>query len=460
MEGFKPFQLTMRRRYRKKLKPLLGENERNWSADDLRVKYRKVDISSLVLSLTFSCIGNARRRAMQKRFAMFVLTAPLKVVEKSLPVREEVHEVCLRQIEVVKYNVEFEAEASYAERQVILRTLRDQPRTAPQRLLIEASRTKGRHRDYLEEDEETRWSDRAVLEFVEKSAKPRYSLCGPSPKIPRSQIDPKRFSSTSRTLNKSSISGRFTAHSDEFDQLESQKERNMFVQQRSCHSGANLPRLYTVSLAHFAFKSLGSPERFQHRESSTSSSSAVNNTTLSLVKKPALMSYCDRDNLPKPRPVGIVAPPSISEIPKEASYDAIFLDDVEMIRGDDEKDSVAVVVSQSSDEKKNLFVAAQCGDVETVERLLDSGDGIYVDVEDDLGNTPLLVAGRSRNKRMIKTLLRRGANINAQNGRGESLLFMTRDTPALFQYCIDKGADDSLLDCRGLTCYETLVEDV
>ena len=57
---------------------------------------------------------------------------------------------------------------------------------------------------------------------------------------------------------------------------------------------------------------------------------------------------------------------------------------------------------------------------------------------------------------MVKFLLRRGANINAQNHMGNTILFYLHEYGhlELAKYLLRKGADDSILNRDGLTCYE------
>ncbi len=129
---------------------------------------------------------------------------------------------------------------------------------------------------------------------------------------------------------------------------------------------------------------------------------------------------------------------------------------------------------------------------------------IPIDYTDAAGNTILQIACQNGNKRIAKLCLRRGANINHQNVRPATdvslylsalstcLLCFDRPPPLphhtrhrpvflchqlngqtvlhyayaygfedLARYLMDKGADDSLKNGSGLTCYEGLtLEDV
>jgi len=105
-------------------------------------------------------------------------------------------------------------------------------------------------------------------------------------------------------------------------------------------------------------------------------------------------------------------------------------------------------------------------DYEALESLLDTYDDRAFDINnrDKYGNTLLLLACQQGgiSKRICKLLLRRGADINAQNYMGNTALhyLMTyNQSPALAEYMIQRGADDSLLNYDGLTCYEGLSKE-
>ena len=84
--------------------------------------------------------------------------------------------------------------------------------------------------------------------------------------------------------------------------------------------------------------------------------------------------------------------------------------------------------------------------------------GVPVDCRDAYGNTICLVGGQNGHKRVVKAALRRGADINAVNHRGNSVLhfcfaFGFRE---LGEYLVAKGADPNVLNRAGRTCYEGL----
>ena len=92
-------------------------------------------------------------------------------------------------------------------------------------------------------------------------------------------------------------------------------------------------------------------------------------------------------------------------------------------------------------------------------RLTDvDGQKVPVDCRDEFENTPLIIAAQNNKKRVAKLFLRQRANINAINSHGNTCLHycFTYGYADLGDYLISKGADDSLKNKQGLTCYEGL----
>ena len=79
--------------------------------------------------------------------------------------------------------------------------------------------------------------------------------------------------------------------------------------------------------------------------------------------------------------------------------------------------------------------------------------------ESSTGNTLLHVACQNGNKRAIKCCLRQGADLNAQNNHGNTPMhfLIMYGYYELSEYVKTKGADDSILNRDGLTCYELQV---
>ncbi len=110
--------------------------------------------------------------------------------------------------------------------------------------------------------------------------------------------------------------------------------------------------------------------------------------------------------------------------------------------------------------QRKAIVACTTGNIESLGMALDEGN-LSVETSDSQGNTLLLVATQQGNKRLIKMLLRRGAKLNAQNGDGYSVLHFCfqHGRHKLAEYLKSKGADDTLVNSEGITCYEAGLTD-
>jgi hypothetical protein len=85
---------------------------------------------------------------------------------------------------------------------------------------------------------------------------------------------------------------------------------------------------------------------------------------------------------------------------------------------DDQQD--AVPAGFMNYDLEEIFSFARHGRCEEIEKLLDQG--LPVDTRDEYGNTLLIIACQNGNKRVAKAVLRRGANINARNYKGNTPL--------------------------------------
>lgn len=110
-----------------------------------------------------------------------------------------------------------------------------------------------------------------------------------------------------------------------------------------------------------------------------------------------------------------------------------------------------------------LSLLIQSGDrvafVAFMEQMLEGELRYDIDYQEPSSKNSLIhVAAQNGNKLMAKNLLRNGANINAINGRGNSPLHFcfAYGYQELGEYLISKGADDSIKNADGLSCYEGL----
>lgn len=102
-----------------------------------------------------------------------------------------------------------------------------------------------------------------------------------------------------------------------------------------------------------------------------------------------------------------------------------------------------------------VFSQARNGRIKRVEESLNAG--FPIDAEDEKGNTLLLVACQNSNKRLVEMLLVRGAAINHQNAQGNTALhyaFAFDSEGKIGEYLIERGADDTIDNIEGMTCYD------
>lgn len=89
--------------------------------------------------------------------------------------------------------------------------------------------------------------------------------------------------------------------------------------------------------------------------------------------------------------------------------------------GYSDREAINMVASSIIEEDVDMiFSHARHSRKDDIERLLDRG--IPVDVRDSFGNTLLITASQNGNKKIAKLVLRRGANINARNFKGNTAL--------------------------------------
>ncbi|EGZ23974.1 hypothetical protein PHYSODRAFT_483229 [Phytophthora sojae] len=108
----------------------------------------------------------------------------------------------------------------------------------------------------------------------------------------------------------------------------------------------------------------------------------------------------------------------------------------------------------------DLFSAARHNRYDSVVYMLDQG--VPVNSRDQFGNTLLSIACQNGLKRIAKLALRRGANINSQNNRGNTALhfcFSYGYGDSLGAYLISKGADTTIENDDGLVCYYGIAQN-
>lgn len=107
---------------------------------------------------------------------------------------------------------------------------------------------------------------------------------------------------------------------------------------------------------------------------------------------------------------------------------------------------------------KTFLSRCRHGRVADVLAMLHSGLISSVHVADRMGNTGLLVAAQNGHKSIAKEMLRRGANINAQNVAGNTAMHfcVAFGHLELQRYLQRKGADEAVRNIHGMTCWEGL----
>ncbi len=104
---------------------------------------------------------------------------------------------------------------------------------------------------------------------------------------------------------------------------------------------------------------------------------------------------------------------------------------------------------------EDIFSCARHGRVEEVEKILEKG--MPVDVRDEYGNTLLTIACQNGNKRVAKACLRRAADLNARNYKGNTPLhycYQYGYGDSLGQYLISKGANEYARNKAGKEVYD------
>ena len=112
-----------------------------------------------------------------------------------------------------------------------------------------------------------------------------------------------------------------------------------------------------------------------------------------------------------------------------------------------------------------LHLAAERGDLPTIERLLADGANVNVQIRSDekastdWGNTPLHSAARDGRIEAVRLLLDRGADINARNHRGVTPLHRSIAHPQVTRYLLERGAKLDATDNQGRTVLHWVAYD-
>lgn len=101
--------------------------------------------------------------------------------------------------------------------------------------------------------------------------------------------------------------------------------------------------------------------------------------------------------------------------------------------------------------KDNIFTAIRSIDYTSINVLL--ADGTNIDTVNHQGETPLMVAAKIGNPRILDIVLSHDPAINQQNKRGETALMIAAEAglDQVVRKLIDNGADPSIKNKSGIT---------
>ena len=107
------------------------------------------------------------------------------------------------------------------------------------------------------------------------------------------------------------------------------------------------------------------------------------------------------------------------------------------------------------DPTTRAILAVKHHNMQHLEHVLDT-EALPIETRDQHGNTLFILACQQGSKRLAKFLLRRGADINAQNNSGNTALHYLHEYhhKLLAEYLERKGADNSIRNAIGLSVYE------
>lgn len=112
------------------------------------------------------------------------------------------------------------------------------------------------------------------------------------------------------------------------------------------------------------------------------------------------------------------------------------------------------------DHVARAILAVKNFNLQELEQVLNTDD-ISIETRDQHGNTLFILACQQGSKKLARFLLKRGADMNAQNYGGNSSLHYLYEYKhtSLAEYLIEKGANDGMKNGLGRTCYEGIGAD-
>ena len=174
----------------------------------------------------------------------------------------------------------------------------------------------------------------------------------------------------------------------------------------------------------------------------------------SLASKVDAIANTNPDGRQAPKGQGVQQMPP----PQSSVADASFIDVMDR-HGLAIEEAEKAQANKLADDFALLTSWARHGKYREIEDAMNQPDWLLpIDYQDQAGNTLLSIAVQNGNKRIAKLCLRRGANINISTNNGQTVLHYAYayGFESLADYLKSKGADDTILNVDGLTCYEGL----
>ena len=111
--------------------------------------------------------------------------------------------------------------------------------------------------------------------------------------------------------------------------------------------------------------------------------------------------------------------------------------------------ALGAAVAYAQDNSEKLYTAIRAGDPVPLNILLD--DGVNPNAADSRGVTPLMNAAAIGSLESMELLVKRGADVNAQNASGSTALMWSANDPGKVRFLLEHGADVNKVTKSGRT---------
>jgi len=120
--------------------------------------------------------------------------------------------------------------------------------------------------------------------------------------------------------------------------------------------------------------------------------------------------------------------------------------------------AVVLVGCGNPEAVKELFIAADDGNIELVKKLLSQGVPVNAKIEPN-GETALFVAANRRNKEVVEVLISEGADVNAKTTAGRFTPLHEVRSKEIAELLIDNGADVNATNDNGDTPLDSAIKN-